>query len=131
MTNQLKTDDKLLIKQHVLSIVEGLENGITYASCGMDHEEHDADRDDIISGFDYISDVLDIEYTISSEGQYLGARVLVAFGGPNIWIDTRRQTVEGAWWDDYYTESYHTDVMDIDGACEELYSCNIHNFLNI
>ncbi len=126
MANQLKTDDKLLIKQHVLSIVEGLENGITYASCGMDYEEHHADKDDIISGFDYISDVLDIEYTISSEGEYLGARLLVAFGGPNIWIDTRRQTVEGAWWGDYFTESYHTDAMDIDDACNELFSCTIN-----
>jgi hypothetical protein len=75
---------------------------------------------------DYLNDVLDIEYTVNGEGQYLGARILVAFGGPNIWVDTRRQTVEGAWWGDYYTESYHTDAMDIDDACREVFSCTIN-----
>ena len=118
-----KTEDQNLLKQHVLGIVEGLENGVTYDHCGMDHEDYNADKDDTINGFDYVSDVLDIEYTISSEGEYLGARLLVAFGGPNIWIDTRRQIVEGAWWGDHHVERYHTDAMDIDYACNELFSC--------
>jgi hypothetical protein len=126
MTNQPKTDDKQLLKNHVLSIIDGLENGITYDECGMDHDADGREATDIISGMDYLNDVLDIEYTVNGEGQYLGARILVAFGGPNIWVDTRRQTVEGAWWGDNYTESYHTDAMDIDDACREVFSCTIN-----
>jgi len=126
MNNQNKIDDKTLLKQQVLSIVEGLEQGITYDYCGMDYEADGREATDIISGMDYLDDVLDREYTISSKGEYLGARILVAFGGPNIWVDTRRQTVEGAWWGDHHTESYHTDAMDIDNACREVFSCTIN-----
>ena len=131
MNNSTKIDDKMLLKHQVVAIIEGLEQGITYDQCGMDHEERGAHKDDVISGWDYVEDSLNIEYMISSEGQYLGARILVAFGGPDIWINTRNQTVEGAWWGDHHTQSYLADAMDINDACEELYSCNIHNFLNI
>ena len=126
MNNQNKIDDKTLLKQQVLSIVEGLEQGITYDECGMDYEADGREATDIIGGMDYLDDVLATEYTISSEGEYLGARILVAFGGPTIWVDTRRQTVEGAWWGDHHIESYHTDAMDIDDACREVFSCTIN-----
>ena len=126
MSNQTKITGKTRLKQQVLSIVQGLEQGITYDYCGMDYDADGREATDIIGGMDYLNDVLDIEYTVNGEGQYLGARILVAFGGPNIWVDTRRQTVEGAWWGDYYTESYNTDAMDIDDACSEIFSCTIN-----
>ena len=75
-----------------------------------------------IGGLDYISDALDIEYTVSSAGEYLGARILVAFGGPNIWIDTRHNRVDGHWWQDSYNCAY-TDAMGLDDACRELWEC--------
>lgn len=130
MSNQPKTDNKQLF-EHVLSIIHGLEKGVTYDECGMDYDADGREATDIISGMDYLNDVLDIEYIINGSGILLGARICVAFGGPNIWINTRNRTVEGSWWGDQYTGDYFTDAMDIDGACEELYSCNIHNFLNI
>ena len=40
--------------------------------------------------YDYFEDPLDYEYTIGADGSYLGVRVYVALGGPNVWIDTRR-----------------------------------------
>lgn len=47
--------------------------------------------------YDYFADALDCEYTISSTGEYLGVRVYVTLGGPNVWIDTRRGEIAGAW----------------------------------
>ena len=47
--------------------------------------------------YDYFADALDIEYTISSRGEYLGAKIYVTLGGPNVWIDTREGYVKGAW----------------------------------
>ena len=47
--------------------------------------------------YDYFQDVLDCEYTISSRGDFLGVKVYVALGGPNVWIDTRREEIGGAW----------------------------------
>lgn len=52
---------------------------------------------DQMTMWDYFSDVLDYEYTISSKGEYLGVRAYVTLGGPNVWIDTRRGEIAGAW----------------------------------
>ena len=44
---------------------------------------------------DYFGDFLDVDYVIGSDKHYKACRVLVAFGGPNIYIDTweKRSTV--------------------------------------
>lgn len=47
--------------------------------------------------YDYFEDPLDFEYTIASNGEYLGVRVYVTLGGPNVWVDTRRGEIAGAW----------------------------------
>jgi hypothetical protein len=83
----------------------------------------DASEGESIDGLDYLSDVLDIEYVVSSKKEYLGARVLVAFGGPNIWINTRTKQVEGYWWGDKSIQSYNDDSLNLDDALETLYNC--------
>jgi len=112
------------LKEHVQHIVNTLENGITYEDAGMeiDAEANGYQLDDIISGFDYLTDLLDIEYILGNEKQYLGARILVAFGGPNIWINTRTQQVEGYWWGESCIMGYSSDAMDVDAAAEDLFS---------
>lgn len=47
--------------------------------------------------YDWLADVLDVEYEISSRGDLLGVRLYVTLGGPTCWIDTRRQCVEASW----------------------------------
>ena len=116
----MQTNEKADLQNHVNSIANDLTSGMTYEQCGMDHEEHGCEPDDFISGFDYLSDMLDIEYTISSDGNFLGARILVAFGGPNIWIDTRHERIEGYWWGDSAFADF-SDEMDLHGVCRELY----------
>lgn len=78
---------------------------------------------DMVSAYDYLQDALDIEYIVSSNKEYLGARVLVAFGGPNIWINTRTQQVEGYWWGSQSIWGYSNDEMGLDDALQDLYSC--------
>ena len=102
------------IKLHVEQIVKNLENGFP-DELGQDDEPY--------SAFDYLSDALDIEYIVNSKKEYLGARVLVAFGGPNIWINTRTKQVEGYWWSDSCIMSYDSDAMDLDSALSELHNC--------
>lgn len=75
-----------------------------------------------LTAFDYLQDALDIEYIVSSRKEYLGARVLVAFGGPNIWVNTRTNQVEGYWWGDKATASF-TDNIGLDDALSELFNC--------
>ena len=120
------------IKSHVLSIIADIENGCQCESCiecGADLgkssfcPECEVRNPDTLSGLDYISDVLDINWILNSDRTLRGARLLVAFGGPNIWIDTTTATVEGHWWGESFTASYHHDEMDIEGACSELFNC--------
>lgn len=98
------------IKNHVQEIADMLSNGFG--------DEKNSDGEDF-SAFDYLQDALDIEYIVNSKGDYLGARVLVTFGGPNIWVNTRTNTVEGHWWGDSAYASF-TDNIDLDDALSEL-----------
>ena len=72
---------------------------------------------------DYLSDALSIEYVTDSNGDYRGALVLVAFGGPNIWIDTRWKEVRGAWWGDSCIVPYRRDELGLDEFLEEIRCC--------
>lgn len=105
--------DEDTLKKHCQSIADTL-------SQGFDDEVNDDGEP--LSAFDYVQDALDIEYIVNSKGEYLGARVLVAFGGPNIWIDTRRERVDGYWWGDSASVSFR-DEMGLDDALSELWNC--------
>ena len=85
--------------------------------------EYETDNEEGPNGFDYLEDVLDIQYIVSSEKKYLGARVLVAFGGPNIWINTQKQMIEGYWSSDREVVYYSKDNLDLDSTLEEIYNC--------
>ena len=72
--------------------------------------------------YDYFSDVLDYEYTISSCGDFLGVRAYVALGGPNIWIDTRRGEIAGAWGTDRAEAWLPSEIAEeIDDIFREYY----------
>ena len=74
------------------------------------------------SGMDYLSDVLDIQYTVGSDRQYRSARVCIAFGGPTAWIDTRTEQLEVAWWSaPEYRDLPRGFVSGLDDALEELW----------
>jgi hypothetical protein len=53
-----------------------------------------------ITLYDYISDTLDIEYTLNSSRSLIGVRLWVTLGGPNIYIDARNGEVVGHWGSD-------------------------------
>tara|TARA_R100001443_G_scaffold109264_1_gene120467 strand:- start:642 stop:1058 length:417 start_codon:yes stop_codon:yes gene_type:complete len=137
MTNatiNTKTD----LQQHVESIANDLQQGIEHEFC-PDCGSQDFDQSccdayqlpqadgtylrQIMSGFDYLSDALDIQYIVTGSREYVAARILVAFGGPNIWINTQTKQVEGYWWGETAFQNYFADEMDIDGTCRELWEC--------
>ncbi|CAH9015771.1 conserved hypothetical protein [Vibrio phage 142E35-1] len=127
------------VRNQVKSIIERLENTVSTfvtedgqiwdhssdCECGLSETHCECESNGIkreINGWDYLQDVLDINWILNSDKTYKGARVLVAFGGPNIWIDTVKSQVEGYWWSDTYIESY-SDAIDLDAALEELWEC--------
>ncbi len=65
--------------------------------------------------------ILDVNYIVDYKGDYLGARLCVATGGPGIWINTKTQQVEGYWWNDRATCDYRDDAQGLDDYYEELW----------
>jgi hypothetical protein len=121
----MTTTDKAISDQ-VLSITNDLEQGITITQQDIDEGRYDEGQyevGDILSAWDYLNDALDIEYTVNGAKEYRGASILVAFGGPNITINTKKHQVEAYWWGESYIEPYHTDAMELDSTCEELFDC--------
>lgn len=73
--------------------------------------------------YDYFEDPLDYEYTIGADGSYLGVRVYVTLGGPNVWIDTRRGEIGGAWGTDRADRWLPREICDeIDEIFSEYYN---------
>lgn len=96
----------------------------------VDVDDVDLTRDDLeedydmASGIDYLSDVLDIQYLVTSDREYRHARILIGFGGPNVWIDTRTGQLEVTWWSETVRRDLPSEFIDgLDDALSELYSC--------
>lgn len=72
---------------------------------------------------DYFEDVLDIEYIVGSDKEYRHVCLLVAYGGPNIYINTRTRQVELYWWNESATCGILRDTaIEIDEYFEEIYN---------
>lgn len=134
----MQSETRNRLQDHVDQIAHDLDHGINYETCpdcggDLDHANFEDVRDPcqgcefyhgmVQSGFEHLKNALDIQYIVTGSGEYIAARILVAFGGPNIWINTQTKTVEGYWWGDSAFAPYYDDAMDIDGACAELWDC--------
>ena len=74
--------------------------------------------------YSYFADALDVEYTVNSLGEYIGARIFVTLGGPNVWVDTRDGVVGGAWGCDRATAWLPSEVCEeIDSIFSEYFAC--------
>ena len=69
---------------------------------------------------EYMDHVYDIRYIVDREKRYLGAELLVAGGGPTIWVDLWDKEVKGYWGGDRVTVPF-TDNLGLDDYCEEMY----------
>ena len=74
------------------------------------------------SAADWMEGTYDIRYLVNREKQYLGAEILVAGGGPTIWVDTFTKEVRGYWGTDR-VQRYFIDNLGLDEYCEEMYGC--------
>ncbi len=70
----------------------------------------------------WMEDVYDIRYIVDREKRYLGAELMVAGGGPTVWVNLDTKYVEGYWGGDQVTEPF-TDNLGLDDYCEEMYGC--------
>jgi hypothetical protein len=117
------------VKSNVLAVVKSLESESAFCEmCDAIHEDTEAGECSCgeelrpMSGFDWLTDALDIEWILNNDRTIKGARILVAFGGPNIWVNTTDNTVEGHWWGSSHIERFD-DCIGLADAVDELFNC--------
>ena len=71
---------------------------------------------------DFMDGVYNIEWITHRDKTYKAARLLVAGGGPNIWVNLLSNTVDGYWASDKCTWGF-IDEIGLDDYLEELHSC--------
>lgn len=101
------------------------ENGetcYTCPNCGGEIVENELEAVSIYDYFD--GDIFDIEYRVDSNKEYRSVRVMIACGGPNIYIDTKQRAVVLHWWSEYADYMLTSSACDeIDAFFEELFNC--------
>lgn len=89
--------------------------------CG---QVHDVDNLESLGIWDYMEDILDIEYRCGSDREYRSVQIMVACGGPNIYIDTASKAVELYWWGEKAKYWLNSDaVAAVDEWAEEYWRC--------
>lgn len=75
--------------------------------------------------WDYIDNSFDIEYTVSLGSDYIkGCRIMIACGGPNVYINTLNRQVELFWWNECGSYPIEPEVADaIDEIVQEYKDC--------
>lgn len=124
MKTQAQIAENRELQDHVDRIARDLSNSVTLTEEDHQHilDETGQEPGDTMYASYYLSDVLDVQYIVSSNKEYLGARILVSFGGPNIWINTHTNVVEGYWWGASAFAPF-VDEMGLDDFLAEMWEC--------
>ena len=69
---------------------------------------------------EWMEGVYDIRYIVDREKRYYSAELLVAGGGPTIWVSLNDMEVQGYWGADRVNEPF-IDNLGLDDYLEELY----------
>lgn len=117
----MKTDLQLLEEKVILAYDNLME---VYNAYVRGEDEDFYEENDIENLWDYITDSYGLEYTKTLQGDFRGCRLVIALGGPNIYIDTRENRLEGSWGGTkFYKEFDSWEVCnEIDEIVEELIS---------
>ena len=121
--NKPVSEDQQRLQDRVDSIAKGLSSSFSENGKGEQWDKNSypvEDGQEEMSAMDWLQDCLDFNYILNADKTFKSARVLVAFGGPNIWVDFQTKEVEGFWWGSYAKASFD-DVNNIEEALEELY----------
>jgi len=105
--------------EQLVRMCKNIANGITSPEEITDEETGEKREQ---SASDWMEDVYDIRYIVDREKRYLGAELMVAGGGPTIWVNLDTKYVEGYWGSDKVTEPF-IDNLGLDDYCEEMYGC--------
>ena len=95
------------------SIADEITDGKTQEYIDQPKVELTADK--------FMDHVYDIEWITHQDHTYKAARLLVAGGGPNIWVNLQTGTVDGYWGGDKCSWGF-VDSIGLDNYLEEMYA---------
>ena len=98
-------------------IADGITNPVT-----SNDEQEDGSVEQHGGASEWMEDVYDIRYIVDRDKRYMGAELMVAGGGPTIWVNLYTNEVEGYWGGDRVTAPF-IDNRGLDDYCEEMYDC--------
>lgn len=90
--------------------------------CGKEIDLEEAEQ---VSLWDYfVSDIYNIEYRCDGSKEYRSVQLMIACGGPNIYIDTASGDVELYWWSERARWPIMKEIIEeIDYIFEEQFNC--------
>lgn len=102
---------KKMLDEQVKCIAEGYYEDLVVNEC-----------EDFVEYFE--GQILDINYVVDSECKYKAVILLVAWGGPNIYVDTYKGSVDGYWWGTTSSWRMRSELIKVlDDYFEEFYEC--------
>ena len=104
--------------QQLRRMCKNIADSITSPEMREDNDTGEKYRE---TAHEWMEDVYDIEWITFRDHSYKAARLLVAGGGPNIWVNLQTQEVEGYWASDRITEPF-IDNLGLDEYLEELHA---------
>ena len=99
------------------NIADEITNPVT-----SNDEQEDGSVEQHGGASEWMEGVYDIRYIVDREKRYYSAELLVAGGGPTIWVSLYEKEVQGYWGSDRVTVPF-IDNLGLDEYCEELYGC--------
>ena len=96
-------------------IAEGISNPVI-----SNDEQEDGSVEQHGGASEWMEGVYDIRYIVDREKRYYSAELLVAGGGPTIWVSLNEMEVQGYWGGDRVTVPF-ADNLGLDDYCEEMY----------
>lgn len=101
-----------------------LENETLDQLCSSVENIADELATDGLDVFGWLNEQLSVQAIIfRPEGEFLGAEIICAYGGPSIYVDTRTSEVKGYWGSDTHIVQY-ADNNHINDRLEEIYARN-------
>lgn len=100
------------------------DGGLVCPACGATLTPEEIQENE--QTFDeYFSEVFDIEYRLDARLRYRSVRLMIACGGPNIYVDTAKREVQLYWGSDTATRRIDDCAVEqIDDVFEELYEAS-------
>ena len=109
-------------EEQLRRMCKNIADGITNPVISNDEQE-DGSVEQHGGASEWMEGVYDIRYIVDREKRYFSAELLVAGGGPTIWVNLNTMEVEGYWGGARVTHPFR-DSLDLDGYLEEMYGCS-------